>query len=113
MSICQKYGEKLYPKHPLGYDDSQLLIAFEYNTPNNTLPIIWSSTNNESSNIETIWHPIFERRKIKVNNKTKSNEDKTSNRYIQNIPQTYNRIFGRELDFKRINHFLNQKKCKL
>jgi hypothetical protein len=37
----------------LGYDDSEVLIAFEYNTPNNCLPIIWAE-NNE-------WTPLFKR----------------------------------------------------
>jgi hypothetical protein len=39
--------------HPLGYEDSQALICFPYTTPNNTLPIIWSSKNN--------WRPLFPR----------------------------------------------------
>ena len=41
--ICRQYGEILCPKFPLGYDDSQALLAFEYQTPNNSLPILWSS----------------------------------------------------------------------
>ncbi|MFX1257225.1 MAG: hypothetical protein ACFFAN_05175 [Promethearchaeota archaeon] len=38
--IFEKYGKILYPKGPLGYGGKGLLIAFSYNTPNNTLPII-------------------------------------------------------------------------
>lgn len=49
--IASKYG-KLISKNPLGYDNSQSLVAFEYGTPNNSLPIIWSESN---------WHPIFPR----------------------------------------------------
>jgi hypothetical protein len=56
------YGEMLYPKGPLGYDDSQALIAFSHNTPNNTLPIIWASENNEKT-IGIPWNPILERKK--------------------------------------------------
>jgi len=40
-------------KDSLGFDDSELLISFEYNTPNNCLPIIWCS-NDE-------WIPLFRR----------------------------------------------------
>jgi hypothetical protein len=32
-------------KHCLGWDDSQALMAFHYNTPNNTLPLFWSTGN--------------------------------------------------------------------
>jgi hypothetical protein len=61
--IAQEYGEQLYPLGPLGYDDSQALIAFSYNTPNNTLPIIWASSNNEKAKGMN-WNPLFERKKI-------------------------------------------------
>ncbi|MFW0716556.1 hypothetical protein [Pedobacter sp. N23S346] len=60
--IAELYGQKLYPLGPLGYDDSQALIVFAHNTPNNTLPIIWASDNNEKS-IEYPWNPLFERKK--------------------------------------------------
>jgi hypothetical protein len=59
--LCIKYGEELY-KYPLGYDNSQALIVFPHNTPNNTLPIIWASVNNEKKP-GCIWHPIWERKK--------------------------------------------------
>lgn len=60
--FCYSYGENLFAiydrktktfnKHPLGYDNSQALIVFAYNPPNNTLPIIWSSKE---------WQPLFPR----------------------------------------------------
>lgn len=53
--IMRNKGKKLYRKHPLGYDNGQLLIAFLYNTPNNTLPVIWRRMPDES------WYPLFER----------------------------------------------------
>ncbi len=58
--LCGKYGKLLYPKHPLGYDDSQALIVFPHNTPNNTLPIIWASEKNEKEP-GYIWYPLWER----------------------------------------------------
>ncbi|MGX1785210.1 phosphoribosyltransferase-like protein [Bosea sp. NPDC055332] len=49
--ICKKYGDYLssfeadrhHTSYPLGYGDSAILFATEYNTPNNTLPIFWST----------------------------------------------------------------------
>lgn len=40
-------------KDALGYDDSEILTVFEYNTPNNSLPIIWVETSE--------WIPLFKR----------------------------------------------------
>lgn len=40
-------------KDALGYNDAQILMAFEYNTPNNTLPIIWAD--------DLYWNPLFKR----------------------------------------------------
>jgi hypothetical protein len=55
--MAKQYGERMVPaKHALGFDDSQLLIGFHHNTPDNTLPIIWF---NEPSVIQ--WKPIFRR----------------------------------------------------
>jgi hypothetical protein len=50
-AICVKYGNYLksledrrhQTSYPLGYGDSAILFATEYNTPNNTLPIFWST----------------------------------------------------------------------
>jgi len=51
-STAIKYGTGLF-NPPLGYGDSQLLISFHHNTPDNSLPIFWSDHNN--------WKPIFKR----------------------------------------------------
>ncbi|RYU91810.1 phosphoribosyltransferase-like protein [Emticicia agri] len=52
-TICFQKGEYLEPKAPLGYSDSQTLIAFPQNCPNNTLPIFWKRTDS--------WVPLFQR----------------------------------------------------
>lgn len=55
--MCKIYGDKMVPaQHSLGFEDSQLLIGFHHNTPDNTLPIIWFD---ESGAIP--WRPIFRR----------------------------------------------------
>ncbi|MFH4630858.1 ATP-binding protein [Vibrio alginolyticus] len=55
QSICTKYGSQLQKMHPLGYQDSQLLVVFKDNCPNNSLPILWSSSNTPK------WIPLFNR----------------------------------------------------
>jgi len=55
LSMARKHGAKLQSRNPLGYQDSQLLIVFKDNCPNNTLPIIWASAN------EPKWIPLFKR----------------------------------------------------
>lgn len=63
-NLFEHYGNKVvqeYPtpedaymsKYPLGYGDAQQMFSFFYNTPNNTLPLIW---------IENAgWNPLFKR----------------------------------------------------
>jgi hypothetical protein len=53
--LASHYGDLLYPGHPLGYRNGQLLLGFRHNVPDNTLPIVWSSE--EIAN----WVPAFPR----------------------------------------------------
>lgn len=55
--ICKEFASRLgmHPKHLLGYNESQLMIAFHHNTPDNTLPIFWHPGTNGN------WNPIFKR----------------------------------------------------
>lgn len=67
---CSKYGLKLYESimlregypvaqakdHQLGYKDSQLILGFDHNTPDNTLPIFWYNEDMID------WTPIFPRK---------------------------------------------------
>lgn len=55
--MCRGYGTKMVPPpHVLGFEDSQLLIGFHHNTPDNTLPIIWFDGPGGVP-----WKPIFRR----------------------------------------------------
>lgn len=61
--LVETYGLTLWPDHSCGYEDGQLLLGFHHNTPDNTLPIIWSES--PSSSPGRLWNPIFKRyRKI-------------------------------------------------
>ena len=54
--MCIRYGLGLLPSSPLGYDNCQLLLGFQHNTPDNTLPVFWSDGSAHKS-----WIPIFKR----------------------------------------------------
>ncbi len=54
--ICERYGECLEGKTcACGYGNSQILVGFHHNIPDNTLPVVWSDNKN--------WFPLFRRRK--------------------------------------------------
>ncbi|MEQ8300197.1 MAG: hypothetical protein RH945_06600 [Hyphomonas sp.] len=55
-AIAYRFGSRLVRDHPLGYRNGQLLLGFAYNTPDNTLPIIWSSGTKDVR-----WAPVFKR----------------------------------------------------
>ena len=76
--LFSHYGEKVvkgYPtpedaymeKYPLGYGDSQQLFGFFYNTPNNTLPLIWISNAG--------WKPLFIREEKNYSSKVEEKKD--------------------------------------
>jgi hypothetical protein len=54
--MCREYGNSLDPGAPLGYGNCQLLLGFQHNTPDNTLPIFRCE---ELGGIP--WTPIFKR----------------------------------------------------
>lgn len=56
--LALTYGSLLVPLNPLGFEDSQLLLGFHHNTPDNTLPIIWMDHDNGAP---VSWRPVFRR----------------------------------------------------
>lgn len=64
--LCEEYDAPLSEYGPFGYDGGAYLFGFYYNTPNNTLPIIWSKENG--------WKPAFERHTKKYSQENKSRE---------------------------------------
>lgn len=57
-SLALHYGELVAPGNGGGFQDSQMLMGFHHNTPDNTLPIIWRDTQNGSP---VPWTPVFRR----------------------------------------------------
>lgn len=51
--LAIRYGSRLEKSAPLGYADGQLLVVFESNCPNNSLPVLWKRSKE--------WSPLFER----------------------------------------------------
>ena len=49
-------GERISSDNPLGWKDSQALVVFETNVPNNTLPHLWAERNGRRP-----WIPLFPR----------------------------------------------------
>ena len=54
--MCSIYGNLLFPQGPLGHGNCQLLLGFQHNTPDNTLPIFWSEDVGSYQ-----WRSIFRR----------------------------------------------------
>jgi hypothetical protein len=54
--VAMSYGGLLWPACPGGWGNNQLLLGFQHNTPDNTLPIIWAEG---SSTLP--WTPAFKR----------------------------------------------------
>lgn len=52
--VMEEKGKILY-EFPLGFDNMELAVAFDHNTPDNSLPVIWKNPDDGS------WYPLFER----------------------------------------------------
>ena len=54
-AMLKWYGARIDPVDPLGFGDSQLLVGFRHNVPDNTVPIMWKNTT------DPLWYPVFPR----------------------------------------------------
>jgi hypothetical protein len=54
--VAMSYGALLRPGFPGGWGNNQLLLGFQHNTPDNTLPIMWAE-----GNASLPWTPAFKR----------------------------------------------------
>jgi hypothetical protein len=50
-ALCAEFGNRLAPKNPFGFGDSEAAICFEYRCPNNSLPVLWKAGED--------WEPLF------------------------------------------------------
>jgi len=76
IRLLNELGKKVYSKGILGYKDTGLLVAYAYQCPNNTLPIIWANgDNNEVDGQSYTWNPLFEYKKIKEEKNNKPPKD--------------------------------------
>lgn len=75
LSLCKKY--KVNEKNIFGYKDSEALVSFSYNTPNNTLGVFWSDSKNaqalfkrhrkEQTNLTSMRKEALERQRLREN----------------------------------------------
>ncbi|HUP60778.1 MAG TPA: NACHT domain-containing protein [Thermoanaerobaculia bacterium] len=84
-ALASRYGQVLYPRHPLGYDDSQALLVFPHTTPNNTLPLIWAGPENEKEP-GVVWNPVWRRRKPR---RTSNTPNDAVRRYLDEIKKEF------------------------
>ncbi|MHB1115542.1 phosphoribosyltransferase-like protein [Sideroxydans sp.] len=59
VQLVKHYGMLLNPDYASGYKDSQMLMGFHHNTPDNTVGIIWNDSLNGRAAIP--WKPVFKR----------------------------------------------------
>jgi broad specificity phosphatase PhoE len=90
----EQYGKQLYPIAPLGYGGTQALIAFYYNTPNNTLPVIWARSGS--------WRPLLPRAETK-------NADDASE--LEKLTITYLHAVGGQCRIGDLRHLGNGLEC--
>jgi hypothetical protein len=95
-SLCLKYGSGIITRFhrpnkaiydPFGFDKSESLVAFDYGTPNNSLPIIWCDKE---------WKPIFPR--TAESRMKKSSEIKSEAAFYLGLMHKLNIYFNEDVD---------------
>ena len=60
FAVIEEIGRRVYPPHPLGYGATALNVAYYFQCPNNTLPVVWADgDNNLSQGSAYPWNPLF------------------------------------------------------
>lgn len=71
----RELGERIYPGYPLGYGNTGLLVAYHFQCPNNTVPLLWAGDENETmrGDLASPWASLFPYRpKVKSRKVTES-----------------------------------------
>ncbi len=55
LRVIRHYGDHLFRGHPMGYKNCGVMVGFNHNTPDNSVPIFWVRSKPHH------WTPIFER----------------------------------------------------
>lgn len=78
-------GKTICKKHPLGYGDTALVVAYYYQAPNNSLPIIWADGDNSDG---IPWHPLVPYQpKPKASNPSKPTPAATGTLHVERAPE--------------------------
>lgn len=93
LDLLKGLGKKVYAKHPMGFGNCGLLVAYHFQCPNNNLPIVWANgINNSYFDIESgtvvngfPWTPLFE-----YTQKIKSSPKKKTNRSLSELIEAFN-----------------------
>lgn len=94
--MLKKFEETvLFSNHPLGYKDSQALVTFYRNTPNNTLSSYWLNEQNS-------WKPLFKRE----NNAVDFFGDKFYEKQGQNIIYNLAKLGVEDYDLKDLIYLM-------
>jgi hypothetical protein len=57
VNRLRELGSQVYPKHPFGYGNAGLLVAYHFQCPNNTLPLIWASHESRNNIVDGKAYP--------------------------------------------------------
>ena len=57
-ALFQRIGASLEKNHPLGHENSEALVVFPSNAPNNTLPVFYKTGRRYEGKL---WNPLFPR----------------------------------------------------
>ena len=67
LRALEEQGKEICPKHPFGYGNMGLLVAYESQCPNNSLPMIWADGRNRDREVcghqAVPWVALFRYRK--------------------------------------------------